>query len=113
MAHTSPAVQEAFLGSRFMRYTPDTITDPAQMRRTLAEIRQRGYAVSVRAVVEPSSGVAVPIAGPTGDVLASLGIVVPVGEENVPHTVPLLRAAAAHITAAVRAVAPTLTSAPN
>lgn len=101
MAHATPEVQEAFLASRFTRHTAGTITDPKAMRRLLAQVRQQGYAVAVSGIIEPSSGVAVPVENPRGDVIATVGVVTPAGEENLPSTVPALKAAAAEVTRAL------------
>lgn len=105
MAHAPAAVQEAFLASRFTQHTSRTVTDPKAMRRLLAQVRQQGYAVAVRGIVDPSSGVAVPVENPSGDVIASVGVVVPAGEENLPVTVPAIKAASAEITRALAAQA--------
>lgn len=103
MAHQSAAVQEAWLGSRFTRYTPQTPTDPAQLRRVLAQVRQQGHAEAAGLLVGPSTGVAVPVESPDGRVIAALGIVVPVGETDAARTVPVLQAAARGITERLRA----------
>lgn len=105
MAHAEPDIQEAFLASRFTRHTAGTITDPKSMRRRLAQVRLQGYAVAVSGIVAPSSGVAVPVEGPCGNVIASVGVVVPTGEENLPTTVPAAKAAAAEITRALTTTA--------
>lgn len=94
LAHSAPEVQERFLASRLTPYTSNTVTDPAELRRLLAHVRKQGYASMVGVIVEQSSGIAVPVMGPDGDVIAALGIVVPIGQENVQGCVPLLRGAA-------------------
>ena len=106
MAHRPPAAQEAFLNSRFTRYTPNTVTDRNALRRILAQVRQQGFAVAVRAIIEPSSGIAVPVHNGAGEVVAALGLVVPAGEESLHTTVPALMATSAEITRALTALAP-------
>ncbi|WP_432560408.1 IclR family transcriptional regulator [Granulicoccus sp. GXG6511] len=110
MAHASAEAQDAFLNSRFTRYTSDTVTDPNELRRILAQVRQQGFAVAVRAIVTPSSGIAVPIENSVGEVVAALGIVVPVGEESLRATLPALKTASAEITSSIRTAAPGLTA---
>lgn len=94
LAHSEPEAQERFLSSRLKPYTANTVTDPAELRKILAQVRRQGYASMAGLIVEQSSGVSVPVGGPEGDVIAALGIVVPVGEENVQGSVPLLQGAA-------------------
>lgn len=98
MAYAQPEIQNAFLNARFRRYTSRTVTDAKSMRNLLAQIRQRGYAVSIGAVVEPSSGIAVPIRNADGRVISSVGLVVPVGEERLTSTIPAMQETAAAIT---------------
>jgi IclR family KDG regulon transcriptional repressor len=57
--------------------TPNSITDPAALRETLAEIRQRGLAVESRESNPDVSCVAAPVRDRTGQVVAALSISVP------------------------------------
>jgi DNA-binding IclR family transcriptional regulator len=83
------------------KFTETTLTDPPQLRRHLAEIRQRGYAVMPGVIVKESSGIAVPVFGPDNSVVAALSVVVPRNEENVPARVPVLMASARGISRAL------------
>lgn len=59
------------------KYTPDTLTDPEQLRDMLTAARQEGYAVN-RCNYRPGvSGVAAPIRDHTGAVVAAVGICLP------------------------------------
>jgi IclR family KDG regulon transcriptional repressor len=59
------------------RRTPHTETDPARLRKLLAEVRERGYAVT-RAENHPEmGGVAAPIRDHSGQVVAALGVAMP------------------------------------
>ena len=54
--------------------TAATLTDPALFRRDTERARRRGWAVTADELEVGLSGVAVPVHGPRGDVVASLGI---------------------------------------
>ena len=54
--------------------TDATITDPHALRTDCEQARRRGWAVTVDELEVGLSGVAVPIAGPCGDVVAALGV---------------------------------------
>jgi DNA-binding IclR family transcriptional regulator len=56
------------------RLTPETLTTPAQLERDGAAARRRGYAVTVDELEVGLTGIAVPIHGARGDVVAALGI---------------------------------------
>jgi DNA-binding IclR family transcriptional regulator len=55
-------------------FTDATITDPAELRRDGAKTRKRGYAVTRDELEDGLTGVAVPVQGHRGDVVAALGI---------------------------------------
>ena len=94
LAYAPPAVQERVLASRLERLTPQTITDPAELRRRLAETRYRGYAAVHGGVHEQASGVAVPVRGPGDQVVAALSVIIPNEEGRVAPVVPALMATA-------------------
>jgi len=54
--------------------TEDTICDPDQLRRDGARARKRGWAVTRDELEVGLTGVAVPVLGPRGDVVAALGV---------------------------------------
>src|SRR4051794_26182275 len=56
------------------RLTGATITDPDRLRRDAARARKRGWASTRDELEVGLSGVAVPVRGPHGDVVAALGI---------------------------------------
>jgi DNA-binding IclR family transcriptional regulator len=59
---------------RLQRLTPQTLTDGVDLERQLAQTRRRGWAVTVDELEIGLSGVAVPVRGGNGEVVASLGI---------------------------------------
>lgn len=64
------------------KLTPSTIVDPHELRRTLAEVRQRGYATCWQEREVGLSSLAVPLRDYTGAVVASLAIAGPASRLN-------------------------------
>ncbi|MEU0673767.1 IclR family transcriptional regulator [Streptomyces sp. NPDC006172] len=94
LAHGSAELQEAYCAAPLASYTPHTITDPASLRRVLAEVRCTGVAVSDRQVTEDALSVAAPVRGPDGEVVAAVSVVVPAANAQVPSLKPAVRLAA-------------------
>ena len=79
------------------RETPHSVTDPAQLRRELDDVRRHGFALTSQEMSLGTASVAVPVrvdrvSGPL--VVAALGIVVPVHRRDVVRLVPVLEVAA-------------------
>jgi DNA-binding IclR family transcriptional regulator len=105
LAHAPADVQEAVLAAPLATFTPFTIREPAELRRTLAEIRRTGFAVSDRQVTDDAFSVAAPVLGGTGPgagCVASLSIVVPVTDPHRASWAPAVRAAANGISRQLR-----------
>ncbi|MFD7883982.1 helix-turn-helix domain-containing protein [Streptomyces sp. SID2999] len=64
-------------GAELAAMTPDSLTDPGELRDALAEIRRRGVAVERRESNPDVSCVAAPVRDRTGRVVAALSISVP------------------------------------
>ena len=78
LAHSDPDVQEEYLtAERLDSFTPFTITDPARLRRMLAEVRRCGFAVSDRQITDDALSVAAPVRGAQGEVVAAVSVIVP------------------------------------
>lgn len=73
---------EAVIARGLPALTARTITDADRLRRDLAEIRERGYAVSYEETDEGAAGVAAPIWDRTGHVVAGLTIAGPLSRLN-------------------------------
>ncbi|HET7051106.1 MAG TPA: IclR family transcriptional regulator [Solirubrobacteraceae bacterium] len=56
------------------RYTPKTITDPAQLEAELEAVRRQGFATTVDELETGLAAVAAPVRGAGGDVVAALSI---------------------------------------
>lgn len=68
-------VQEQVLAEPLSIWTPETISDSATLRSTLAGVRHTGYAVSRGQVTLDALSVACPIRGPRNEIVAALSIV--------------------------------------
>lgn len=91
----APAVeQDAVLAGSLERYTDRTVTAPSELRRVLAEIRRVGVAVAVSTMPLPALAVAAPVAGPGGQVVAAVSVVVPTGGDAAAVYVPAVIATA-------------------
>lgn len=100
LAHADPALRERVLSGPLRTVGPGTVTDPARLRRLLAEIRRAGFVVAPGSIEAVSTGVAVPIRD-TGTVVAALSAVLP-REAPVDPVVQILREAAGRIEAELR-----------
>lgn len=103
LAHAPPEVQEEVLGAPLRSYTEETITDPRRLRRLLADVRRRGYAVSSRQVTMDAVSVAAPIFGPERTVVASVSLVVQADTARPRALAPVVQAAARGISRALGA----------
>src|SRR3954451_8968405 len=56
------------------RLTDETLVEPEELRRDGARARKRGWAVTRDELEVGLTGVAVPVLGPRGDVVAALGV---------------------------------------
>jgi len=77
MAYLPETEIQAIIERGLPRLCTNTITDPTELRAELAQIRDRGYAVSREETDVGAWGVATPIWGPRGEVVAALGIAGP------------------------------------
>ena len=111
LAHAPADIQEAVLAAPLVTFTRFTISDPAELRRALAEVRRTGFALSDRQITDDAFSVAAPVmaTGPGGarsggarpggarpgeECVASLSIVVPVSDPHRVSWAPAVRAAA-------------------
>lgn len=81
--------------------TPHTITDPVELRRSLAEVRRSGFALSLQESSIGTASVAAPIVGASGEVAASVSVVVPSASFAPRALTPVVRAVALGISRAV------------
>ena len=70
-------VADLVLARKLPARTPKTVTDPAKIRRILADVGARGYAVTCAENHPEMGGVAAPIHDHTGAVGAACGVAIP------------------------------------
>jgi DNA-binding IclR family transcriptional regulator len=77
LAQLEPRLVDEYLASeRLVRHTPQTVVDRGELRRILAEVRERGYAISDQEVEIGGSGLAAPVHDASGKIIAALNIAV-------------------------------------
>jgi len=95
-----PEVADKVLAGRLQARTPKTVTDPRRIRAALAEVREKGYAVT-RAENHPEmGGIAAPVRDHTGNVVAACGIAIPafrMERSLVERSIPLVLRASGEI----------------
>jgi DNA-binding IclR family transcriptional regulator len=70
----SPEAAEAIIAEGFARLTDTTVPHGAALRRSLADVVRRGYAVNNRQWHAETAGVAAPIVDANGEAVAAIGI---------------------------------------
>lgn len=63
-----------FLGSRLHRYTPSSVTRPTALEAELTRVREQGWACTTEEFEIGLNAVAAPVHGPTGEVVAAVGV---------------------------------------
>lgn len=95
LAHAPDDIREQVLSSELPAFTPNTYTDRVVLERVLDDIRRCGYAVSDRQVDLVHTGVAAPVRGADGSVVAAVSLALTehdVDEKNLVHLVRLTAA---------------------
>ncbi|SFS94331.1 IclR family transcriptional regulator [Saccharopolyspora flava] len=108
LAHCDPDEIDRLLSGDLLALTPNTPTDPDELRAELARIRERGYAASAGERQGDAGSVAVAVFGPVG-VVGAVSVCGPrfrVTEEFVAATAPQLIETADRITARLGGTAP-------
>jgi DNA-binding IclR family transcriptional regulator len=97
LAYAPPAFLAEVVARGLPRVAAGTITDPQELALALAEVRRAGYCLSRDEMTNGAASVAAPIAGPSGEVVASVSVVVPSSMENLQPFVPAVRLTAAAV----------------
>jgi DNA-binding IclR family transcriptional regulator len=98
LAHADREFQDRVLAAPLERFTPLTVTDPAELRRKLAQVRQSGFAVAVGQITLPDVVVAAPVRDPCGNVTAAVSVVVETARARPRVLAGMLADASAEIT---------------
>ena len=93
LAHAAPDLLDDVLSADLAAFTGATLIDPRRLRSFVADVRRSGVALCPGFIDERATGIAVPIRGPGGKVVAALSVVVP-NDANARTQVPALKAAA-------------------
>lgn len=101
LAHADESVVERVLARGLAPVTDAGIRTETQLRAALARTRQLGYAVADGFIYEESRGIAVPVRGSEGVVVAAIGVVVANDGASPAGPVRILRRAAAAISDAL------------
>ncbi|GAA4225906.1 IclR family transcriptional regulator [Actinomadura meridiana] len=75
LAFAAPDVREAILAGELERHAARTITDPADLRRSLDEVRRAGYALTRDEMTLGAASVGAPVRDAAGDVVAAMSLV--------------------------------------
>ena len=102
LAHGPADLAGRVLGGPLHSYTPNTPATGVRLRAVVAEVRRQGYAYCPGYVHPDALGVAAPVRGVRGDVVAALAVIVP-NEAGATSVVPVVRAAARGISRALEA----------
>jgi DNA-binding IclR family transcriptional regulator len=95
LAYSPPEVVDEALAGELVARTTRTLTSPAAIRRELAAIPDRGWAIEREEGNIGVSCVAAPIFGPLGDVVAALSVTGPSAAVRSERAGPAVRLAAA------------------
>jgi IclR family KDG regulon transcriptional repressor len=102
LAYLPPDTINQFIAKGLEPITPNTITDPTQLREDLAMIRQQGWAYSVGELTPGVAAVAVPLWDSNGTVVAAVsiaGLASRFGEDRLPMLISMTRQAADDVSA--------------
>ncbi|MEU5850932.1 IclR family transcriptional regulator [Saccharopolyspora shandongensis] len=101
LAHAPADVQDEVINGSIERYTSHTVTDPAEMRRMLADVRANGFSISDRQISLDTLSVGAPIYGGHEQVVAAVSLVVRNGGTSPHSLVSLVRTSARAISRAL------------
>ncbi len=100
LAYADDALQHAILAGPLHRHTPNTVTDPTELRKLLAQIRRVGFAFSDGEVDLGVRAVAAPVLSHGRGLVGALSLVAPAGrlsDADVPRLGALIKESAAQL----------------
>jgi len=90
LAHADEEWREEYLRTiKLKRRTPKTIASKRELRIELENVLRQGYSISIGELIPESAGIAAPIIGTDGNVVAALAIGAP--SERFEQNLPMLR----------------------
>jgi DNA-binding IclR family transcriptional regulator len=93
LAYADGELQEQVLARPLQRFTPHTVVEPERLRAVLADVRRQAFVLCPGFIHPDATGVAVPVRGPGGAVVAGLSAIVPNDGQAYAH-LSVLRATA-------------------
>lgn len=93
LAYAPDDVRDRVLTGRLRQWTQRTLTDPAALRRALAEVRRSGVAVCRGQIELVSQSVAAPVRDADARVVAAVSVVIPVERRVQPYEMAVRLAA--------------------
>jgi DNA-binding IclR family transcriptional regulator len=102
LAHAGDAMRDDVLGRPLARYTPHTVSDPAELAAELDRVRRNGFAMCFEQLEAGLHAVAVPVCEPRGEVIAAISASGPsyrLTRARAREIVPDLAAASAELSA--------------
>lgn len=103
LAHAPGDIRDQVLSSELVPYTARTYTDRDLLERVLDDITRSGYAVSDRQIDEVHIGVAAPVRGAEGTVIAAVSLAFTEKDVDGKNMIHLVRLTAASISRALAA----------
>ncbi|TDD68286.1 IclR family transcriptional regulator [Actinomadura rubrisoli] len=94
LAYAEPAVREAVLAGELPRHAPRTITDPAELRRSIEQVRRSGYSMTRDEMTLGAASVGAPVRDADGRVVAALSLVSRTRSADLRRLLPPLTTAA-------------------
>lgn len=105
LAYAPQAHQERIINRPLAVYTDKTISTAPQLRLALAEVRRQGFAFLAGHIHPATTGIAVPIRDPLGQVIAALAVIAP-NDDSARSRIAVLQAASAAVSRAMAYPAP-------
>ena len=101
LAHSPRSFQESVLAGRLEKFTERTVTSPAVLRVSLAEVRSKGVAYCPGHIHEEALSLAVPVFDRKTKPVAAVGVIVPMNTAVGQSIAPALMATARGISRAM------------
>lgn len=99
-------IDEYIKNTKFERFSRTTIVNKRELTRSLPEIRERGYLISLGEYLVDAAGISAPVFGPQGKLAAAVVVVGPIGRfrdsKRIRYLVNLIVDAAKRITLQLR-----------